>query len=80
MGIGVSVFIMAVGAVLAFAVDQTHSHGFDLNAVGAILMIVGAIGLITSMIIWGPRTRRTTSYVEGDVPPVRQRRTYVEEV
>ena len=76
MGIGVSVFIMAVGAILAFAVEKTV-EGVDINTVGVILMIVGAIGLVWTMIIWGPRTRRTT-VVEGDGvdPP---RRTYYRE-
>lgn len=75
MGIGVSVFIMAVGAVLAFAVEKSV-EGVDINAVGVILMVIGAIGLITSMIIWGPRTRRTV-VEEGDVVPTR--RTYYRE-
>ncbi|CAN5857385.1 DUF6458 family protein [soil metagenome] len=47
MGIGVSVFLLAVGAILAFAVDLTVS-GLDLDTVGVILMIVGAIGLLIS--------------------------------
>ena len=42
MGIGVSVFLLAIGAILAFAVDLTVS-GLDLATVGVILMIVGAI-------------------------------------
>ncbi len=51
MGIGVSIFLLAVGAVLAFAVE-VNTQGFDLNAVGVILMIVGAIGLFTSFLFW----------------------------
>lgn len=47
MGIGVSVFLLAVGAILAFAVDITV-QGLDLDVVGVILMIVGAIGLLLS--------------------------------
>lgn len=47
MGIGVSVFLLAVGAILAFAVDVTV-QGLDLDTVGVILMIVGAIGLLLS--------------------------------
>lgn len=47
MGIGVSVFLLAVGAILAFAIDVTVS-GIDLDTVGVILMIVGAIGLLIS--------------------------------
>ena len=52
MGIGVSVFLMAVGAILAFAVDA-EVGGVDLDTSGIILMVVGVIGLIASMIIFG---------------------------
>jgi hypothetical protein len=51
MGIGVSVFLIAVGAILAFAVDVT-TEGFDLDTIGVILMIVGAIGLLASLLFW----------------------------
>ena len=78
MGIGISVFLMAVGAILAFAVDVS-TEGFDLNTIGVILMVVGAIGLLTSMFIWGPRSR--TTVVEDDAyvdRPVGRRRVYRE--
>lgn len=51
MSIGVSIFLIAVGAILAFAVDVTV-EGVDLDTVGVILMIVGAIGLLASMLFW----------------------------
>jgi hypothetical protein len=79
MGIGVSVFLLAIGAILAFAVEITFSW-LDLATVGVILMIVGAIGLVTSMLIFGRasvgrRTVVTDSYVEDDlVDPVARRR------
>ena len=50
MGIGVSVFLLAVGAILAFAIDVT-ADGVNLNTVGIILMIVGAIGLLVSLVM-----------------------------
>ncbi|MEA3077284.1 MAG: hypothetical protein QOF60_2192 [Actinomycetota bacterium] len=74
MGIGVSIFLIAVGAILAFAVD-VHTSGIDLNAVGVILMIVGAIGVLTSFIFWdrmgfgGYRRTVTRDYVD-DTPVV----------
>jgi len=83
MGIGVSVFLIAVGAILAFAVHVTTA-GFDLSTIGVILMVVGAIGLATSLLIFGGggfggrRTVVSDSYVEDDVavtPVVRRRRT-----
>lgn len=62
MGIGASVFLLAVGAILAFAVDYTVS-GVDINVVGWILMAAGVIGLFTTTLIFGRRDRvvETTS-------------------
>lgn len=51
MGIGVSVFLLAVGAILTFAIDVT-TEGVNLDTVGIILMIVGALGLLLSMLFW----------------------------
>lgn len=51
MGIGVSIFLLAVGAILAFAVDVT-TQGVNLDTVGVILMIVGGIGLLASLLFW----------------------------
>ncbi|HZQ28505.1 MAG TPA: DUF6458 family protein [Acidimicrobiales bacterium] len=51
MGIGVSIFLIAVGAILKFAITARAS-GVDLGTVGMILMIVGAIGLLASLIFW----------------------------
>lgn len=69
MGIGVSIFLIAVGAILAFAVNYTVS-GLDIAVVGYILMIVGVLGLIMTAFIWGPRRSAT----RGDV--VEERRVY----
>ena len=64
MGIGVSIFLIALGAILAFAVNFDLS-GLDINVVGYILMIVGVIGLIMTAFIWGPRRgARDTGVVE----------------
>ena len=51
MGISVSLILIAVGAILTWAVTATVS-GVDINVVGVILMIVGAAGLILSMLFW----------------------------
>ena len=55
MGIGVSVFLLAVGAILAFAVTADVS-GLSLGTVGVILMIAGAVGLLWSLVV-GARDR-----------------------
>lgn len=49
MGTGFSIFLIAVGAILTFAVDVTVS-GLDLDAVGVILMIAGAVGVVVSLV------------------------------
>ena len=51
MGIGVSLVLIAVGAILTWAINATVS-GVDINAVGVILMIVGAVGLLLSLMFW----------------------------
>lgn len=56
MGIGVSVFLLALGAILAFAVDYEVS-GLDINVIGVILMVCGAIGLLLTMLVFGRRDR-----------------------
>ena len=49
MGIGVSILLIAIGAILYWAVTATVA-GVSLNAVGVILMVVGAIGLLIGMV------------------------------
>ena len=51
MGLGVSIFLVAVGAILAFAVNATVS-GVDIHTIGWILLIVGIVGGLLSMIFW----------------------------
>ncbi len=56
MGIGVSIFLLALGAILAFAVDFTVS-GLDIAVIGIILMVCGAVGLLLTMLVFGRRDR-----------------------
>ena len=51
MGVGVSIFLIAVGAILTWAVT-IETQGIDINMVGVILMVVGIIGLLLSLIFW----------------------------
>ena len=51
MGIGVSIFLLAVGAILAFAVEVS-AEGVNLDTIGVILMVVGGIGLLFSLLFW----------------------------
>jgi len=48
MGIGTSIFLIAAGAILYFAVNADVS-GLDISTVGLILMICGAVGLVISL-------------------------------
>ena len=74
MGVGVSLILIAVGAILTWAVEATVS-GLDISAVGVILMIVGGVGLLISLMFWsswgvgvlGTRRRRTTTTID-DAP------------
>jgi len=54
MGIGASVFLLALGAILAFAVEYSL-NGLDINVVGFILMVAGAIGLLMTTLVFGRR-------------------------
>ena len=51
MGISLSILLIAIGAVLAWAVDAQVS-GIDIQVAGIILVVVGAIGLVASLIFW----------------------------
>ncbi|MDX6554703.1 MAG: hypothetical protein QOD86_898 [Miltoncostaeaceae bacterium] len=65
MGIGVSLFLIAVGAILTWAVE-IDVQGVALETVGVILMAVGAVGLLWSLVVWGPRRRVRSERVEDD--------------
>ena len=73
MGLGVSLLLIALGAILTWAVE-TEVSGLDIKVVGVILMIVGAVGFVVSLVFWsswgGPGyvARRRTTYTD-DRPP-----------
>ena len=79
MGLGTSLFLIAVGAVLRFAVNVS-SQDVNLQTVGTILMIVGAIGAVLSLMFWNSwgGVRRRSTYVEDG--PSRRRRVYEDEI
>ena len=60
MGIGLGVFMIVVGAVLAFGVKADLNH-FDLTTIGFILMGGGVLVILLSLIVFMPRTRRARS-------------------
>ena len=56
MRIGASLFLIALGAILKFAVTA-HASGIDLQVVGVILMIIGIVGLAFDVALWSTRRR-----------------------
>jgi sulfite exporter TauE/SafE len=75
MGLGTSVLLIAVGAVLRFAVHVT-TRGFNLHTIGVILIVVGAIGIVVSL-LWmaalSRRRERVVAYDDRRAPPARAR-------
>ena len=72
MGLGVSLLLIAVGAILVWGL-QSDVAGISEDAIGVILMVVGAVGLVLSMMFWsswgGVGGRRRSTYVEEGPPP-----------
>ena len=73
MKIGASLFVIALGAILTFAVDWSPS-GIDLSTVGVILMIVGGVLFLLSLVILATRANRGEPLEEGGI--VEERRIY----
>ncbi|MHB8467629.1 MAG: DUF6458 family protein [Acidimicrobiales bacterium] len=79
MGSGISIFCIAVGAILYFAVSQSVS-GVSLDAVGIVLMIVGGLGLVISLVMQGmDRTRSGRTTVVQGTTPVQGSTTVIQE-
>ena len=74
MGLGVSLLLIAAGAILAFAVNA-DVNGVDVQTIGWILLIVGIVGAVLSMIFWsswaGPGywSNRRRGYADEAPPP-----------
>jgi Domain of unknown function (DUF6458) len=90
MGLPVSMILIAVGAILTFAVNDEPNRSVNLDAVGWILMAVGLVGLLLSLLLWerwgpGQWGWHRASYAYDGAPPARgyrgygRRRTVVED-
>jgi hypothetical protein len=68
MGIGVSLILIAAGAIITFAINVSTDSSFNLHTIGIILLVVGAIGVVMSLIFWsswgGFGGREETTVVE----------------
>ena len=68
MRLGTAIVLLALGAILTFAL-RVDLNGIDLQIVGWILMIVGALGIVLEVAVWGPRSRRRVTHTDGYAPP-----------
>ena len=84
MGIGASLFLFAIGAILTFAVNISDTQGINVHTIGIILMVVGAVGMLMSMVFWsswgGFGGARRSTYVEGPAVAARTRTTTIDEL
>jgi phosphate/sulfate permease len=64
MTIGGGIALIAIGAILAFAV-QIEPQAIDLTMIGYILMIAGAVGLVFGVVMWGNRRTRAVRREPG---------------
>jgi hypothetical protein len=71
MGVGTSIVIFAIGAILRFA-TSVSSSSFNIHTIGVILMIVGVVGFLVSLAFWGSwggfgggYSRRRSLYRDG---------------
>jgi hypothetical protein len=88
MYLGVSLIVIAIGAILTWAVNPTHPGSVNVHVVGVIVMVVGLIGFLLDLMLWsdwGPAyvRRRREVIVDDGYPaaprwPYRRRRTVVE--
>ena len=58
----VGITLIAVGAILRFAVPATFTYGLNAHVVSVIVMLAGVFGLLLSLLAWGPLGRRGNHY------------------
>jgi hypothetical protein len=61
MGIGGSIFLIAVGAIVRFGVRNQTVGPFDLHVIGWVLMLAGLAGLVITLWVWNSRKRRVVA-------------------
>jgi multisubunit Na+/H+ antiporter MnhG subunit len=88
MSTGTCIALIALGAILRYAVTTTQTHGINVHVVGLIVLLAGVLGLLLSLLVWSPlnpnRRRaaaRAASYDDGRPAHqrVEQRRVYRDE-
>jgi uncharacterized YccA/Bax inhibitor family protein len=71
MSTGAAITLIAIGAILRYAVATTSTHGLNLHAVGVILILAGVLGLLLSLLFTtlGRRRNRPASYSHPPASP-----------
>jgi hypothetical protein len=79
MGTSACITLIAAGAILRFALAPGSPHGLNVHIVGIVLILAGALGLLVSLLVWGPLNRRRNRPAGYDLaasPLARQQRAY----
>ncbi len=83
MSTGTCIALIALGAILRYAVTTKQTHGINIHVVGLIVLLAGVLGLLLSLLVWSPlnpnrRRARRGGYDDGRPAPqvVEERRTY----
>jgi len=71
MRIGAGLALIAIGAILRFAISTVSTHGVAVHTIGDILMLVGVLGLVLSVVVWAPWARNRRTVYRTEVPPDR---------
>lgn len=87
MSTGACIALIALGAILRYAVTTTRTHGINVHVVGLIVLLAGVLGPLLLLLVWSPlnpnRRRATPAarYDDGRPAPqlVEERRTYRDE-
>ena len=61
MSAGIGVTLLAAGVTLRFAVPATFAYGLKVHIVAVIVMLAGVVGLLMSLLVWGPLTIAATT-------------------
>ena len=70
MAFGGSIFLLALGAILAFAVGDNQVGTVDVDLIGYILMAAGVLGIVLGLTLWAPRNRTNDTIVEHRRDPM----------
>jgi len=71
MRIGTGLALIAIGAILRFAIATATTHGVAVHAIGDILMLVGVLGVVLVVAVWMPWARSRSAVYPTEAPPDR---------